>query len=207
MQTKDHYRLTKLLSQHIGLKRSKRAAFILGNILPDINCLTYITNKGKHKLNGHSFKSRINYMQNIWKKRNKNSAGAWFRFGEMLHYVTDSFTRPHNEEFTYSSKAHAAYELTLHKLFEHHIKHGHTRRIIDRAKDEPILEFGSWIKEKHAKYLRESKGIEQDLLYIIHTVASVCSGLVRKEHAKGKKAGGVRPKAPLCKDRAAVTAK
>lgn len=123
MKTADHLFLGKSLSDAYMKSRSAffRNAFILGNIFPDINLFTYLRGAvTRGKIRGHNYESSEKYIRKLTEKiHNKNRFNFWeyFRLGELVHYITDAFTFPHNECFGNSLKKHIEYEENLHKAF------------------------------------------------------------------------------------------
>ena len=57
METKDHYYLSKNLAGAMQLGKLNKILFILGNLIPDINPFSYITDAGGSRFSGHSFTS------------------------------------------------------------------------------------------------------------------------------------------------------
>ncbi len=168
--------LAKKLGSSMKLSAPKRLAFILGNIAPDINPFSYLIRSGSNNLGGHNYDSRKKYMIHMWKKQEKNRhIPDWFRTGEMLHYLVDSFTRPHNKEFPYPVREHVAYEHELHQHFSQVILSDTVKQLELSA---PYIDnFEEWLENSHSEYLTQTYNIEDDCTYILQAYCSVCKTL------------------------------
>lgn len=178
METKDHYSLSKLLTRRMRLNVPKKFAFVLGNIVPDFNPLSYLKGANAADLDGHTYLSRRNLMSRTYSTGFQDTVSGWFRAGEMMHYIADSFTRPHNKEFRYSFRHHVSYERHLHSVFQKHLCPEQIRRL---AKSEScIRRFDPWMETLHRRYLLYSSSPEDDCRYILHSALTVCKGLTEK---------------------------
>ena len=178
METKDHYALSKLLARRMFLDKPKTFAFILGNVLPDFNLFSYLGGANAADLQGHSYDSRRHLMDQAYSSGFRNTFTGWFRAGEMMHYLADSFTRPHNKEFHYSLKEHIKYERRLHLVFSNYLR---TDQVSRRIKsDSGICGFEPWLKNLHRQYIRSTSTPGNDCRYILHSALIVCKGLAQK---------------------------
>ena len=55
MKAKDHIRIGRTLAGTYALKGRRKGAFVVGNILPDINVFSYLTLSRSNRLRGHSY--------------------------------------------------------------------------------------------------------------------------------------------------------
>lgn len=176
------------------LAAPKRLAFVLGNIAPDVNPFSYLIRSGENRLGGHNYDSRKAYMVNVWEKQKKrNSVTGWFQTGEMLHYLVDSFTRPHNSEFDYPVKEHVAYE---HELHEHFTALLDSDNVSEQLKDALyISDFQKWLEDNHSDYIKQSKTIDEDTQYILGCTIAACRTLAAGAAVAGRQASpSLRPK-------------
>lgn len=173
IETKDHFFLAKTLAASMKLNRVEGIAFIIGNVFPDINPLSYFIPSGNNSLGGHNYSTRKEFIQSIGAIGKIQGFWGWFITGEKFHYLADAFTRPHNHEFECSSKAHVAYERRLHKYFT--------------AKLPPIFNlltvsspdnFSAWIEYTHHKYIQKNPGIFKDCSYILNVCKKACAFIV-----------------------------
>lgn len=125
MRTIDHLFLGKYLANRYMDCESEvnRRAFVIGNILPDINFMTYFRGfLSKGELRGHNYEQIKPVISKLFKslgRRNKKyGLYDYLRLGKLMHYVADAFTYPHNECFKGTLKAHIDYEESLHTAFK-----------------------------------------------------------------------------------------
>lgn len=170
METKDHYYLSKHLAKQAGLRRLNKILFIWGNLIPDINPFSYISSTSDNRFSGHSYSCRKAFMAEVLKKRCTGTPIWWYRTGKMFHYLADSFTRPHNEEFQYSLKHHIDYEHQLHETLSIHLKEKCHFSLSAKSADADFS-YGQ-LEAEHLTYMKESKGLAEDCSYIMRTTTA-----------------------------------
>lgn len=178
METKDHYALSKLLAHRLFLNKSKTFAFILGNVLPDLNPFSYLSGSNAADLKGHCYETRRHLMGQAYSSGFRDTFAGWFRAGEMMHYLADSFTRPHNKEFHYSLKEHIKYERRLHLVFSNYLRMDQISLQIKPG--SVVCKFEPWLENLHRQYIRSSSTPDSDCRYILHSALIVCKGLAQK---------------------------
>ena len=88
-----------------------RKAFCLGNIMPDLKP-SFLTTR-------HEFFGTFDHLQNKMRAlveknpEEENARVYWRRFGEVMHYMADYFTFPHNKTYKGNLAAHNSYEAEL----------------------------------------------------------------------------------------------
>ena len=178
METKDHYSLSRFMTRRMKLNLPKKLAFMMGNVFPDLNPLSYLQGANAADLDGHTYQARRNLMSRTYSSGFKDTVSGWFHAGEMMHYIADSFTRPHNKEFKFSFPQHVIYERRLHSVFHKQLCPEQIRRLArSHAK---IRRFDPWMETLHQRYLQYSSSPEDDCRYILHCALTVCSGLTEK---------------------------
>lgn len=172
MKTKDHYELARLMSEPLNISGSKKAAFCCGNIEPDFNRFSYLGKNREHFANGHSYQCRKRQIIAFMEKPCTGTVLWWYRAGKAFHYLTDSFSRPHNPEFRYSSTTHIKYEMGLHDIMHRALK-GNPWKIpkVDR-------DLRTWLEIRHAQYMDRTKGVQDDCYYIYTSVMAVWNWMV-----------------------------
>lgn len=139
MQTKDHLALGRYLARVFEIEEpAKKYAFVIGNIMPDVDKCSYIhgyfqllrayrqqKDAGPLSLNdhrrmmigGHTAEGSrffVNRMYRVLRNREKLSAYDYYRLGKATHYLADRFTYPHTMRYTGGFFAHIRYEKRLH---------------------------------------------------------------------------------------------
>lgn len=175
MVTRDHHALARALTQKLNISGWKKAAFAFGNIEPDYNRISYMGHRSEYFANGHSYRCRKKQILAFMEMPCRNNLLWWYRAGKVFHYMADSFSRPHNPEFGYSSKEHVKYEIELHELFRRSLK-GNPWKIPEVGAD-----FRSWLELRHLRYLARTRGIQDDCYYIYTTVAAAWEWMVENK--------------------------
>ena len=186
MQTKDHLRLGKYLIDNvednfISESTMLKLAFLWGNIQPDVNCFTYFHGFMKYKdMRGHNFKNMKSVMKRLFKLMEEPSRNIiwYYRLGKLMHYLADSFTYPHNDEFLGDLKHHVMYEEELHQKFDVIISN------IKGEKLEQELIDDLWyrVKDVHREYIESRRNQTDDLKYIVDVTSKIFSILSKNEN-------------------------
>ena len=117
MRKKSHISLAQFIvknSDSLELNQHKKA-FYLGSILPDCKP-SFLTEK--HQFNG-TFEKVQGYIRDLTENcvfEERDQRSYWRRVGEVVHYIADYFTFPHNEIYPGNLKDHCMYEKEL-KLY------------------------------------------------------------------------------------------
>lgn len=181
MYTRNHYELAKRIADAPGFEPLKkhRLLFMLGNIMPDINLLTYFV--------GHNAKERLPLVEKRLEKlmhQKASTALGVFLLGTTLHYAADCFTLPHNEGYQGNMGAHLQYEKELMPRIRTAIAAPH--------KDAPQAR----LSELHTAYLKEQEGEETDCAYIC-AATFAAAGIVAQEWEAAEADGRTRRAALL----------
>lgn len=182
METKDHYYLSKELAKALGLKKFKSIIFILGNLIPDINPFSYITSTSDNRFSGHSYSCRKGFINQILEKRCTDTPIWWYRTGKMIHYLADSFTRPHNEEFQYSLQDHVEYEHQLHGMLISRLNQHPSPNLTGRVSTADFS--AKQLEKEHEIYMKESHGLDEDCHYILQTTCTALQALTVSIHKR-----------------------
>lgn len=182
MKQKDHKALACYLLEHVndGLfwkKAWHRRVFMLGCIGPDYVPFTYLRGFFKSRaMLGHnapySQKHIVKSMGRL-QRRGVKKLRDCFALGTLMHYLADSFTFPHTEEFSGNMRAHRTYENDLHECFADYLK---------SAADQPLgfvpilEELPLFLRCRREAYVREEKSTAHDSRQILH----VCSGVFQE---------------------------
>jgi len=165
MRTIDHWEYAKLMDRELLLPPRMKLAFQIGCVMPDFNKFSYMGHHRKDWANGHSFRVRRREIISFFQKPYHHTTLWWFLAGLKIHYLGDSFSRPHNPEFGYNSKDHVAYEWKLHDLTQKLLK---SKKHFHPAKVDGGL--GHWLNARHHRYMKRTKGTGEDLYYIDSTL-------------------------------------
>ncbi len=169
MEKKDHKRLAEFWMKEAGgdLPRSYQLAFIIGNIEPDINGLTYLHGfRTQQKFHGHHYE---NVMPILLKKLKRDMGRPLtllrcYRIGKCFHYAADCFTFPHNKEFTGTMKEHMQYEKELHEYWLRKL-YNLSAPVFPRRTDPAKLT--AELKRLHDEYTEQPHDVGHDYRYIL----------------------------------------
>ncbi len=179
MRKKSHILLATYLADHLeeakGLQEHRKA-FCFGSILPDIR-LSFITTR-------HEFCGTFEELQRKMKALTEcdlsecEESVFWRKLGEVLHYVADYFTFPHNKQYTGNFFAHNKYEKHLKNRLAEIIVSGQADSYTEREiyfKD--FTQLVEYLKERHDSYVRRERNISDDIVYILSTCYQVFQGI------------------------------
>ena len=158
--------------------QSHRKAFCLGSILPDIRP-SFVTKK-------HEFFGTFDEIQDKIKElvtfgpEDSNARVYWRRFGEVIHYMADYFTFPHNKTYTGTLAQHNHYEKILKNNLKSCIKSGEAYKHLEEAIHfRSLTQLTEYIEKSHEHYLNKLRNVEEDIRYILNVCFQVIQGIVR----------------------------
>lgn len=167
MRTIDHWEYAKLMMKDVRIPKPCRLAFEIGCVMPDFNKFSYMGHHVNDWTKGHSFGVRRREIIRFFEKPYHQTVLWWYLAGLKIHYLGDSFSRPHNPEFGYSSKEHVAYEWKLHDATQKLLRDIRSHRFAPARVDQDLRR---WLHTRHLRYMRQTKGVEDDLYYIDSTL-------------------------------------
>lgn len=187
MQTKDHLALGRYLAHtfHID-NHADYAAFVLGNIMPDINKFSYIrgyfqllaasrrkktrrhlsiNDHRRMLIGGHTAEGSRFFVNRIYRtlvKKEQLTIYDYYRIGKAMHYLADRFTFPHTMTYGDGFFSHVRYEKILH----YHMRNMITwipdmREVVKRCFHN--VDFNSMYRS----YRRDAGKPEHDCLHIL----------------------------------------
>lgn len=171
METKDHYKIAVYCWNQECLKTNwfQKAAFVLGNVEPDINIFTYFRGR---ELKGHHYEYSGPVIQKIIRRLENQklmNLADYFWLGVLMHYVADAFTLPHNQKFKGNMKDHVLYEHKLHKRSMEAMRTG----MVPYIKEMIPGNLYERIQSLHRRYEDEKNIWHQDIKYIFHSLYMV----------------------------------
>ena len=155
--------------------QSHRKAFCLGNILPDIQP-SFVTKR-------HEYFGTFDEVQGKIRRLVQSGAGYndrvfWRRSGEVMHYIADYFTFPHNKTFDGTLYQHNTYEKHLKNELKAFVLEGKADVYTEKKIHfETLNQLLQYIKEHHRRYLNCKRNIDDDIHYILTVCYQVFQGL------------------------------
>lgn len=181
LRKKSHILLARYLADQMSAAsslQSHRKAFCLGSILPDIRP-SFITKRHEYFTTFDQVKESMRRLA-VTTPEQSNERVYWRRFGEVIHYMADYFTFPHNKTYTGTFTQHNHYEKVLKNRLKSCIEQGEAQRYL-----EPAIHFASfstlidYIEATHEKYLNKLRCVEEDIRFILNMCFQVIQGLVQ----------------------------
>lgn len=181
LRKKSHILLAGYLADQMNIADSlqmHRKAFCLGSILPDCKP-SFLTTRHEYFGTFDTVQERLRFL--IENGVNAFSESAfWRKIGEIIHYIADYFTLPHNKNFTGTFMEHNHYEKELKNSLKQFIKSGEAAEFV-RSEElihfENFQELISYVEEKHAHYLEKISTIKEDIHYILLVCLQVVQGV------------------------------
>lgn len=183
MRKKSHIGLARYLTNYKNqeLLANHRYFFYAGSILPDCRP-SFLTTR-------HNIESTLpliqEYMERVRLHRICTSGAGLNRrdsitLGQILHYIADYFTYPHNSIYPGNLKEHCSYEQYLKLRLREYFQSGAAFQV----KYTPLKshmsthEIITFIQQKHREYLAlPDHSVESDCQYIIAVNQSVLSAI------------------------------
>lgn len=177
MQENDHLALAMELirATPVEMPWLAKAAFLIGNLEPDLNFFTYArASLAQKTLRGHNAENSREHVLKCLNRLDHKTIWTpldYFTLGTVVHYVADAFTFPHNGLFSGSLRAHVAYEKVLHEEF------CRVREKNQTADSIPWQETAAgYYLAQHLNYAKSEKTPEDDCTNILR----VCRTIYRR---------------------------
>jgi hypothetical protein len=174
MQENDHLVLAMELIRATPVKMPwlAKAAFLIGNLEPDLNFFTYArASLAQKTLRGHNAENSREHVLKCLNRLDRKTLWTpldYFSLGTVVHYVADAFTFPHNALFSGSLRAHVAYEKVLHREFRR--ARGKSRTAATIPWQETAA--GYYLSE-HLNYVKSEKTPENDCTSILRACRTI----------------------------------
>ena len=181
MRKKSHILLARYLADQLTVDeslQSHRKAFCLGSILPDIRP-SFVVKKHEYFSTFGEIQEKMLQLVEHGPLEGKERV-YWRNFGEVLHYVADYFTFPHNRTYTGSLYEHSQNEKILKQRLKICIKSGAAGAYVFRdVYFKNLEELTEFIQVSHTSYLRKKRNITEDIQYILMVCYQVIQGIVQ----------------------------
>lgn len=180
MRKKSHISLARYIvnDMKIPVMTEHRKAFYLGSILPDCKP-SFLTQR--HEFNGtfDMVKERIRALAEDSDLVVENGRAFMRRLGEVIHYIADYFTYPHNRIYEGNLKDHCVYEEELKLRLREYVHSGEAFRArIDAKRFDTPEAVCRFIRRAHEEYLRVQHGVKEDCEYIVRVCHQVVQAIL-----------------------------
>ena len=162
MQGNTHIRLGRMLADAFGISGIERAAFLYGNIQPDLAVPSHLGEQTARRMDGHNFSTASVRVMALFYRLRYGCEGAsdYFLLGKLCHYAADCFTWAHNEDYPGTLSAHVSYEHRLDKLMR--------TKILQPVLPDELdgLSLPEFFFRAHQMYMKCAPGLERDIFFI-----------------------------------------
>lgn len=179
MRKKSHIRLARFIVAHTVYQEFVRykKSYYLGSILPDCKP-SFLTTKHTMEETFPMIKGEIRSLSRH-AVHNEISERYFSRhLGQILHYLADYFTYPHNSVFQGGLKLHCTYEKQLKHQLRAFLNSPGAIAMKDNARQlkntEEIIEY---IVCKHRAYLACTPSVENDCRFILEICFTVSESM------------------------------
>lgn len=175
MRKKSHISMADQIIDSLQLQplTSHRMAFRMGNILPDCKP-SFLTTRHSYDETIDATKEKVMKFLSDYNTIEGISARVCIRLGEIIHYIADYFTFPHNAHYPGNLKDHCTYESDLKfelREFKDSQAAQHIRTKIKRF--DSLEELFSFIQKIHAWYMGKQRNIYDDCKFAVYVCTSV----------------------------------
>ena len=180
MRKKSHISLAKYIVEDMQVPElaAHRKAFYLGSILPDCK-FSFLTKR--HEF-GETFDLVTEQIRRLSSREEEQSnLRAYMRhLGEVIHYVADYFTFPHNSTYDGNLKDHCYYEKALKFRLREYVK---SDEVLQEQIEVPHFSTAeavvNFIRNAHREYLSRKRNVEEDCRYIVRICRQVVQAILR----------------------------
>lgn len=153
--------------------RKHKKAFYLGSILPDCKP-TFLTTKHEYKTTFEMLKGNMKMLTLGNEENSNNKRAYWRNLGQVIHYIADYFTFPHNSTFEGSLKDHCIYEKHLKFKLKEYLKNGEAEKnLVKFVQLESLEALFQFIAKAHEEYVRFKRSVQEDCRYIVNITVQV----------------------------------
>lgn len=190
MRKKSHISLARYIAQDMqgSGDDTSQESVLSGKHTPGLQA--FLSDPAFHEFNGtfDLMKERICVLSADSGLLLDNGRAFMRRLGEIIHYIADYFTFPHNQIYDGNLKDHCVYEKELKFRLREYVKSGKAfRDRIDAKKFETPEAVCSFVKKAHEDYLKMKHGVQEDCEYIVricHQVVQAILNLVNLAAAR-----------------------
>lgn len=180
MRKKSHISLALYLADSVNFNdiSNHKLSFCIGSILPDCKP-SFLTTR--HEISATFDKVKEDIKKLIYEYNNgeENSSSFIRNLGQVIHYLADYFTYPHNLIYPGNLKDHCVYENELKYGLKNYIKSGdalkNKKKISEFTTIDSLFDF---IQKSHEEYLKTKNSVQDDCIYIVSLCHQVVEGIL-----------------------------
>lgn len=188
MRKKSHISLARFLvkglDNEVLLHRKK--AFYVGSLLPDCRP-SFLTVRHEYDETFEMVEERIRRLIENPRGRSADSTRYMIELGQIIHYIADYFTFPHNRHYPGSLREHCRYEKYLKYGLRAYIHGGEAVFYGDCGVMGSPEEVIAYIRGCHQEYMECERSVAEDCEYITRVCSHVlaCMEYLARQSAQG----------------------
>ena len=178
MRKKSHISLARFLVKGLNndILYHRRKAFYVGSLLPDCRP-SFLTMRHEYDETFRLVEKKLRRLTQVHEPYT-DSMRYMIDLGQVLHYIADYFTFPHNSHYPGGLKEHCKYEEYLKRGLRTYIREGnavfHSEETKKFASAEDIL---AYIRVNHSVYMKSNSTVEEDCEYITRVCSQVLAAI------------------------------
>jgi len=181
LRKKSHIALAKYIVEDMEMPEmsAHRKAFYLGSILPDCKP-SFLTQRHEFELTFDRVKKQIEKLTQGPDVLYRNTRAFMRHLGEVIHYLADYFTFPHNSIYGGTLREHCSYEKELKFRLKEYVESGETFRecTTDAGRFSTVGAVFDFIQNVHDEYLSMRRNVEEDCKYIVWVCRQVVHAIL-----------------------------
>lgn len=177
MRKKSHISLARFLVRGMenDILSRRWKAFYVGNLLPDCRP-SFLTVRHEYEETYTLVEKKIHKLVEDYPT---DSMRYMIDLGQVLHYIADYFTFPHNSHYPGNLKDHCVYEKYLKLQLRAYIREGdavfHSEGTKRMTSVEDIM---TYIRRNHQEYMQSFHDVEEDCEYITRVCSQVLAAMI-----------------------------
>ncbi|MCD8196608.1 MAG: zinc dependent phospholipase C family protein [Lachnospiraceae bacterium] len=188
MRKKSHLALAGYLLNGMENETLRRRwkAFYFGSVLPDLKP-SFVTKRHEYEATFDLVAGKLRALSCAEGDCPVDSMRYIMDLGQVLHYIADYFTFPHNPNYPGNLKAHCIYEKRLKKRLRVCVREDRVLFPIQYRMPCSADEILEEIRKLHQAYMEEPSDVERDCDYITTACARVLFSLLQFQPAPAAK--------------------
>lgn len=164
-----------------------RKAFYVGSVMPDFKP-SFLTKRHEINETFELVEKRICKLTQGYDNPKELSAMYFEKLGEVVHYIADYFTFPHNKEYHGTMAEHCVYEGELKHKLRAYIRDFDEKKLQvwkrnlklqDLERFQSVADICDFLKEEHRQYIRRGHhSVEEDCKYIVGICSKVAMAIL-----------------------------
>ena len=180
LRKKSHLCLAGFLVRSLDheILRRRWRSFYIGSILPDCRP-AFVTVRHEFDVTFDLVEEKIRRLIETDLYRPEDCIRYMVDLGQVMHYLADYFTFPHNSHFPGNLKDHCKYENVLKHELRRYINED--QAVFHMAYPGRFLsadEILDYIRKTHEEYMEKTRSVEEDCEFITRVCSHVLSGVL-----------------------------